>query len=149
MMVTLHYILKEDGPNGTLIEDTFGGAPITFQFGVGQMLPGFEANLKGKAIGDKYAFLLAPGEAYGDTNFNAIKEIPIANFAGSDGKIDETKIALGESIRMKNQQGQSFQGVIKEITQESVKIDFNHPMAGITLHFSGEIVDIKEDIGLG
>ncbi|MGK0316400.1 MAG: FKBP-type peptidyl-prolyl cis-trans isomerase SlyD [Saprospiraceae bacterium] len=148
MVVSLHYILREDGQEGELIEDTFGEVPVTFTFGVGQMLPGFEANLKGKSMGEKFAFLLAPGEAYGETKHDSVVDIPLSNFADADGKIDDNAIALGKQIRMKNQNGESFTGLIKEANNTTVKVDFNHPMAGIGLHFSGEIAEVKEQDGL-
>ena len=148
MVVSLHYILREEGYEGELIEDTFGGAPVTFTFGVGQMLPGFEANLKGKAIGDKFAFLLAPSEAYGEFKHKSIVDVPSSNFANSAGIINDKAIAIGQTIRMKNQNGQSYSGLIKEANATTVKVDFNHPMAGKSLHFSGEILEVKEDDGL-
>ncbi len=148
MVVSLHYILREDGQDGELIEDTFGEAPVTFTFGVGQMLPGFEANLKGKSVGDKFAFLLAPGEAYGETKLDSVVDIPLANFADVDGNVDKNAVAIGKQIRMKNQNGESFSGLIKKANDSTVKVDFNHPMAGISLHFSGEIIEVKEDMGI-
>lgn len=148
MVVTLHYILREGGPEGEIVEDTFSGEPITFKFGVGQMIPGFETNLEGKSVGEKYSFLLAPGEAYGELNHKALVEVPLSNFAGSDGEIDPRTITIGESVRMKNQNGQSFQGVIKEVDESIVKVDFNHPMAGRSLHFSGEVLVVKKEDGL-
>ena len=148
MIVTLHYMLRDGSNEGELIEDTHGGAPITFKFGVGQMIPGFEKHLKGKSSGENYAFLLEPGEAYGDANHKALVDIPLSNFANAEGKIDEKVIAVGQPVKMKNQNGQSFQGIIKEIDGDTVKVDFNHPMAGRTLHFSGEILDVKEEDGL-
>jgi FKBP-type peptidyl-prolyl cis-trans isomerase SlyD len=148
MIVSLHYILRENGLEGEQIEDTFGGVPVTFTFGVGQMLPGFEAHLKGKSKGDKFDFLLAPGEAYGNTNHDSIVEIPLANFADADGNIDKDTVAVGKQIRMKNQNGDPFSGLVKEFNDSTVKVDFNHPMAGLSLYFSGEIIDVKEDLGL-
>ncbi len=148
MVVTLHYVLKDGSENGQLIEDTRGGAPIVFTFGVGQMIPGFENNLKGQGIGDKFSFTLAPGEAYGDMNHKALVDIPLSNFADQDGNVDPKAIAEGQPVRMKNHKGQSFQGVIKEKNDTSVKVDFNHPMAGRTLHFSGEILEVRENDGL-
>lgn len=148
MVVTLHYTLREGGHDGELIEDTHGGAPITFTFGVGQMIHGFETHLNGKSEGDEFAFILAPDEAYGAINPKALVDIPLSNFADAEGIIDQKAIAVGQPVRMKNQNGQSFQGLIKETNETTVKVDFNHPMAGRTLHFSGEVLEVKEEDGL-
>ncbi|MFT4533399.1 MAG: FKBP-type peptidyl-prolyl cis-trans isomerase SlyD [Saprospiraceae bacterium] len=112
------------------------------------MLPAFEAKLKGKSIGDEFSFLLAPSEAYGETKNDSVVEVPLSNFANSDGIIDDKVIALGQIIRMKNQNGQSYSGLIKEANETTVKVDFNHPMAGKSLHFRGEIKKVKVDDGL-
>lgn len=143
IVVTLHYTLKKDSADGRLIEETIGSTPLSFIFGIGQMIPGFESNLLGKYEGDKYSFLLAPGEAYGDLNIDAIVEVPIANFKNSEGIIDSDAIKAGAPIRMKNQDGKSFQGLVIESSDTSVKVDFNHPMAGQNLHFSGEVIAIR------
>lgn len=147
-IVTLHYILRDGSETGNIIEDTHNSQPITFTFGVGQMIPGFESNLNGMKQGDTYAFLLAPGEAYGDNNVKSIVKIPKKNFADSEGNINASDIQIGSPVRMKNQNGQSFQGIIKEVSEDQITVDFNHPMAGRTLHFSGEILEVKEEDGL-
>ncbi len=143
-VVTLHYTLKEGAEDGSLIEETFGGTPISFIFGIGQMIPGFEANLKNKEEGNKYAFLLSPEEAYGGKEANAIVDIPKTNFADPNGSIDEESVKVGSPVRMKNQEGRSFQGTIIEDKGEILVVDFNHPMAGKSLHFSGEIMSVRD-----
>lgn len=143
-VVTLHYTLKEGGPDGEMIEETFGSTPLSFIFGMGQMIPGFEANLENKVAGADYAFSLSPGEAYGEQQPNALVEVPRANFVGPDGKVDEDAIKIGNPVRMKNNEGRTFQGVIAADNGDKLTIDFNHPMAGKTLHFSGTIVNVRE-----
>lgn len=143
-VVTVHYTLREGAADGPVIEETVGAAPLSFIFGVGQMIPGFEANLENKNTGDKYSFLLSPEEAYGGQEPNAIVEVPKSNFAGHDGTIDEATIKVGSPVRMKNQEGRTFQGTIVEDKGEKLVVDFNHPMAGRSLHFSGEVVSVRE-----
>ena len=143
-VVTLHYTLRNGSPDGTMIEETFGANPISFIFGIGQMIPGFEANLKDKKEGEEYAFLLSPEEAYGGQKPDAIIDIPKANFKGQDGKIDEETIQVGKPVRMKNQEGKVFQGAIIEDKGDFLVVDFNHPMAGMSLHFNGKIVAVRE-----
>ena len=143
-VVTLHYTLREGAENGLMIEETLGGAPLSFIYGIGQMIPNFEANLVDKESGSKYAFLLTPEQAYGSQDPTAIVEIPKANFAGPEGQINEEAIKVGNPVRMKNQEGSSFQGLILEDKGETLVVDFNHPMAGKTLHFSGEVLSIRD-----
>ena len=144
-VVTLHYRLREGAEDGPSLEETFGTSPLSFIFGIGQMIPGFEANLKGQEEeGGEFGFLLTPEEAYGGQKPSAIVEVPRANFTGADGKIDEEAVKIGSPVRMKNQEGRSFQGTIIEDKGEQLVVDFNHPMAGKSLHFSGEILKVRE-----
>lgn len=143
-VVTLHYTLREGASDGQMIEETFGSTPLSFIFGAGQMIPGFEANLENKEEGNDYAFLLSPAEAYGETEPNAIVDIPKANFTAPDGTFDEEATKVGNPVRMKNQEGNTFQGTITEDKGDILVVDFNHPMAGKSLHFSGKIVTVRE-----
>lgn len=143
-VVTLHYTLREGAEDGSMIEETLGAKPLSFIFGVGQMIPGFEAHLENKESGDKYAFLLSPEEAYGGQEQSAIVDVPRANFAGPDGTINEDAIKIGSPVRMKNQDGRSFQGTIAAHKGDILVVDFNHPMAGRSLHFSGEVVEVRD-----
>ena len=143
-VVTLHYSLREGAPDGPMIEETFGGTPLSFIFGVGQMIPGFEANLENKEEGNDYAFLLNPEQAYGAKEPTAIVEVPKTNFADPEGKVDEEAIKVGNPVRMKNQDGNTFQGTIIEDKEELLVVDFNHPMAVRSLHFSGKVVTVRD-----
>lgn len=143
-VVTLHYTLREGAADGPMIEETFGVTPLSFIFGKGQMIPGFEANLKDKEEGNEYAFLLSPEEAYGGQKPNAIIDIPKANFANQEGQIDPNAIKVGSPVRMRNQEGRAFQGTIIEDKGETLVVDFNHPMAGKSLHFKGKIVAVRD-----
>ncbi|MEM9545882.1 MAG: peptidylprolyl isomerase [Bacteroidota bacterium] len=143
-VVTVHYTLRDGGKDGVMLEETLDGNPLSFIFGIGQMIPGFEGKLENLVTGDSFAFLLSPEEAYGGQKPNAIVDIPKSNFADSDGTLNQEVIAVGQSVRMKNQQGQSFQGTIIEDKGDTLVVDFNHPMAGKHLHFNGTIVNVRE-----
>lgn len=143
-VVGLHYVLKEGGENGELIEETYGSDPLFFIQGIGQMIAGFEKNLAGKSIGDSYSFLLSPDEAYGEINEEDIVSVPIQNFADENGQIDRTQLEIGAPIYMTDEEGHRFTGTISGINNEIVTVDFNHPMAGLHLHFSGEIIEVRE-----
>lgn len=143
-VVKLHYKLHEDDKNGEFIEETYGSEPLEFIFGVGMMLPSFEEHLEGKKSGDNFEFTLAPEDAYGEYEEGAVTEIAMNNFADENGVVDKEKLVEGHPIQMVDMEGRAYHGVIVELSDEFVTVDFNHPMAGRTLHFSGEIVDVRD-----
>ncbi len=143
LFVELHYTLKEGGPPGELIESTVGDQPLSFVFGTGQMIPAFEDQLEGKSAGEQCSFLLEAEEAYGLYDDDAIISLPMSSFE-VDGVVDQEQIAIGEPLSLRDQEGNTFQGIITETTQEHVTVDMNHPMAGIDLHFDVEIVAVRE-----
>ena len=143
-VVSLDYKLTLDSATGELVEETHGSNPLQFIFGVGMMIPSFEENLENMVAGDSFSFLLTAGNAYGELNQEAIISLPIENFADESGNVDRDRIKVEEMIRMQDQAGQSYQGIIKEVKLESVTVDFNHPMAGKNLYFQGEILEVRE-----
>ncbi len=142
-VVTLHYTLTEDNAEGELIEETYNEEPLTFIFGVGMMLPSFEEYLEDKTAGDSFAFTLEPEDAYGDYEDQAVVEIPIQSFANETGEIDRSKLVAGAPLTMHDHDGRAYRGVVQEAKAESIVVDFNHPMSGYTLHFKGEILEVR------
>ena len=143
-VVTLHYKLFEESNEGELIEETYGSHPLKFLFGIGQMIPGFEAQLEGKSQGDAFSFTLQPEEAYGPYAERGVIEVELNHFKDENGHLDTEKIYLGGNISMEDHEGRVFQGEIVEMSEEAAIIDFNHPMAGVVLHFQGEIVEVRD-----
>ena len=143
-VVSLHYRLREGSSEGELIEETFGAEPLQFIYGVGQMISGFEANLEGKNTGDSYNFVLAPEEAYGPLDEEAIVEVPIENFSDDAGNVNREFLEVGAPINMTDEHGHHFTGMITDVKLNTVIVDFNHPMAGRHLHFSGEILEVRD-----
>ncbi len=142
-VVTLHYRLHEDNTEGELLEETYGSDPLSFIFGVGMMLPTFESFLQNKTAGDKVSFVLEPEEAYGYYEEEAVVAIPIANFQDEGGNLDTEKVRAGAPLSMHDQEGRSYHGVVEEVREDSVIVDFNHPMSGRTLHFSVDILEVR------
>ncbi|MBC7886144.1 MAG: peptidylprolyl isomerase [Saprospiraceae bacterium] len=143
-VVTLHYKLTEDTPDGELLEETYSSEPLEFIFGVGMMLPSFEEHLENKVAEDKFAFTLEPEDAYGLYEDEAVVEIPIGNFADENGQIDRSKLKAGSPLQMNDDQGRTYHGVVEDIKLDVVVVDFNHPMSGRTLHFTGDILNVRE-----
>lgn len=142
-VVSLHYKLQEDNEKGELIEETTGGQPLTFLFGVGQMLPSFEENLEGKKEGDTFAFRLESQEAYGPYEPESVVPVP-KNIFVVEGKLQEEMLVVGNTIPLQDQTGRQLIGKVMEVKEEEVVLDFNHPMAGVNLYFSGKIESLRE-----
>lgn len=143
-VVTIHYKLNENDVNGELIEDSHEGEPLSFIFGIGMMIPSFEDNLDGKSTGEKFSFTLQPEEAYGPYEKDSIVEFPIDNFADDEGNIDHDSLVQGVMINMHDQDGRTYTGTIALVLEDTVTIDFNHPMAGMSLHFEGEVLEVRD-----
>ncbi|HZH72978.1 MAG TPA: FKBP-type peptidyl-prolyl cis-trans isomerase, partial [Mariniphaga sp.] len=135
LMVTLRYDLHLEDENGQLIEKTTDEQPLQFLFGAGEMLPKFESQLEGLQEGEDFTIRLAKDEAYGDVNEDAIVDLPKHVFV-VDGKIDEELIAVGNVVPMMSSNGQRLNGQVLNIDDDTVKMDFNHPLAGEDLFFA-------------
>jgi FKBP-type peptidyl-prolyl cis-trans isomerase SlyD len=142
-VVSVIYELKLAQGDGELIEKVNPNRPLMFLFGRGNLLPKFESNLSGMKMGDQFDFILSSEDAYGDFSKDAIVEIPKSIFS-VDGEIDESLLTLGNVIPMMDNSGNKFNGKVMELNSDSVKMDFNHPLAGKSLHFKGEVVGIRE-----
>jgi len=142
-VVTLKYALTKD-QTGEKIEDTNENNPLVFLFGVGSLLPEFEDNLADKMKGDSFSFSIAAAQAYGEHDPTNVAMMPANIFHDENGVFDNVMFQVGNVIPMSNNEGEQLRGTILEITDEFVKMDFNHPLAGIDLHFAGEILGVRE-----
>lgn len=142
-VITITYELRDGGPAGELIERMDANYPFHFFFGSQRLLPAFESNLKGLKEGSQFEFTLPPDEAYGPVVKDYIIALPRENFR-IDGEEAANTIVRGNFITMKNERGEEFQGQILDFDEETVTVDFNHAMAGKTLHFTGSVLNVRE-----
>lgn len=142
-MVSLTYTLRELDLKGEVIEEVDNTNPLKFMFGAGQMLQKFEENLSKYGAGDKFEFALAPEEAYGEKREDLVVDIPKTVFE-VDGKFDDKICQVGNQVPMADAQGRRLMGVVTEIKDNDIAMDFNHPMAGVPLYFSGDILEVRE-----
>ncbi|RKD90128.1 FKBP-type peptidyl-prolyl cis-trans isomerase [Mangrovibacterium diazotrophicum] len=142
-MVSLTYDLRIGGAEGELIEQATAERPLSFVYGAGTMLPKFEALLEGMEQGKTFEIDLNCADAYGEIDENAIVDLPKSIFI-MDGKFDDDIIKIGNTVPMMSTSGQRMNGLVLEITEEAVKMDFNHPLAGEDLHFTGDILEVRE-----
>ena len=139
-MVAVNYVLTVDGE---VADRNPEGQPLEFVCGAGMLLPKFEGAILGKGVGDKVSFTLEPKDGYGEVIEEAIIELPKSVFM-MDGKIAEEILFEGNIVPMANAEGQRMNGIIREVKEESVVMDFNHPRAGKTLNFDVEVVSVRE-----
>ncbi|MFA5973531.1 MAG: FKBP-type peptidyl-prolyl cis-trans isomerase [Lentimicrobiaceae bacterium] len=142
-VVSLKYVLKRDDAKGEIIEETKAGDPLVFLYGNGQMLPKFEEHLSTLKTGDAFEFTLSSEEAYGELDQDAIIDLDKSIFE-VEGKIDTEMLAIGNVIPMRDDQGHMLQGIVVNVGDEMVRMDFNHPMAGNVLHFKGNVIEVRE-----
>jgi FKBP-type peptidyl-prolyl cis-trans isomerase SlyD len=132
--VEVNYTLTVDGK---VVDSSKGRKPLEFKAGAHQMIPGFEKALIGMKAGQKKSFKVKPEDGYGQVNPKAFREIPKKQLpAGVTPKAGMTLYAKGE-------EGQPIPIVIKEVKKDTVVLDFNHPLAGKTLNFDVEVVEVK------
>jgi len=129
--------------DGEVIDQAEKSNPLTFLAGTESMIPGFENQLEGLSKGDTYDFAVQPEEGYGKVNLEAIVDVP-KNIFIVEGEMKEDLLVVGNTVPMQDNQGNSLKGIILEITEETVKMDFNHPLAGKVLNFTGEVIDVRE-----
>jgi FKBP-type peptidyl-prolyl cis-trans isomerase SlyD len=142
-MVSVIYELKYDDAEAQLIEKVEKDSPLTFLFGAGRMLEHFEKNLDGLKSGDNFDFKLSADEAYGPVTEQAVVDVPLQAFE-VEGKVDEELIKLGNTIPMMDSYGNRLHGIVLEVTDANVKMDFNHPLAGEDLHFTGQVIEVRD-----
>ncbi|QEM80555.1 FKBP-type peptidyl-prolyl cis-trans isomerase [Halomonas binhaiensis] len=134
MEVTLHFTLKLE--DGTVVDTTKDKTPATFQMGDGNLPPGFEHPLKGMAGGENGTFEIAPEHAFGQHNPQNIQRMKRDVFKDEEPEI-------GTVMSFADANGDELPGVISEIEEDMVAVDFNHPLAGRTLTFEVEILGVK------
>ncbi len=139
-MVGVDYTLTVDGK---IADQSRPGQPLEFIFGTGMLLPKFEAAILGKEPGDRVEFTLAPKDGYGEFIAEAVVDLSKDIFM-VDGKIADEMLYAGNQIPMSDAQGNRMMGVVKEVADDHVKMDFNHPMAGKTLHFAVEVISVRD-----
>lgn len=142
--VALSYDLTVgEGEELELMERATAETPLEFIFGTNSMLEAFEKNIDGLAEGDSFNFVLTPDEAYGEYDDEHIVDLPRHIFE-QDGVLNEEVIFEGNTVPMMDTNGNRLNGSVVEVKDDIVKMDFNHPLAGETLNFSGKVLNVRE-----
>ncbi len=139
-VVALTYELEVEGQ---VADKATEERPLEYIHGNHMLLPKFEAELLGKEAGEAFGFTLSPEEGYGVADEKFRFDLPKAAFE-VEGKIREDILQVGRVLPMLNSAGKVVQGTILEIKEDAVRMDFNHPMAGKTLHFTGKVLRVRD-----
>ncbi|MDH6307595.1 FKBP-type peptidyl-prolyl cis-trans isomerase SlyD [Dysgonomonas sp. PFB1-18] len=142
--VALSYDLNVgEGEERELMERATAETPLEFIYGTNSMLEAFEKNLDGLAEGDSFNFVLTPEQAYGEYDDEAVVDLP-RNIFEQDGVLNEEVIFEGNIVPMMDTNGNRLNGSVVEVKDDIIKMDFNHPLAGETLNFSGKVLSVRE-----
>ncbi|MBQ8811647.1 MAG: peptidylprolyl isomerase [Bacteroidales bacterium] len=139
-VVEFCYELEVDGQ---VVDHTTKERPLDYIHGTGSLLPKLEAHIEGMEPGCTFDITLSPAEGYGEIDPTRIIDLP-KNAFEVNGEIREDLLVPGNTIPMMNSMGGVIPGVVVEVNEDSVKMDLNHQMAGKTLHFTGEILTVRE-----
>ena len=123
--------------DGTTFDSSEGRAPLEFELGSGQIIPGLDEAMHGMEQGEKKQVVIPPEQAYGDRDPARIQAVPREQIPA------EIPVEPGTQLQMQTPDGQAIPVMVTEATEEQVTIDANHPLAGQELTFDVEIVEIK------
>ena len=143
--ISVSYKLYSNAPGEKpeLIEETAEGEPFIFVSVLGMTLDAFEAQIVPLKVGDQFDFTLNPNDAYGDYEASGKQALPRKVFE-INGKLDSRFIFEGAVVPLASPDGARFNGTIVEIGEESITVDLNHPLAGKSLNFVGEVLESRE-----
>ncbi|MBS3956935.1 MAG: peptidylprolyl isomerase [Clostridiales bacterium] len=130
--VRVHYTGRLD--DGSVFDSSLGHAPLEFAIGAGQVIPGFESAVIDLKVGDIATVSIAPEDAYGPRMPDATQAVPVTSFTEEP--------YLGAMVQLVGPAGERIAATITEIDQEEALLDFNHPLAGRTLTFEIELVEL-------
>ncbi|HVT89844.1 MAG TPA: peptidylprolyl isomerase [Tepidisphaeraceae bacterium] len=141
MQIAKNTVAKIDytltNPQGQVLDTSKGREPLAYLHGVGGIIPGLETALEGKSSGDQISVTIPPEKAYGHRNEELVQEIPRRMFQGVDN------IQPGMQFQAQSQQGMRVVTVVG-LTGDNVRVDANHPLAGVTLNFDVKVVEVRE-----
>jgi FKBP-type peptidyl-prolyl cis-trans isomerase SlyD len=132
--VSVEYTLTDD--EGKVLDSNRGKDPLTYVQGESQIVPGLEKALAGMHSGEQKQVVVAPGDGYGDVDPEAVAEVP-------KGMIPADALNVGAELVARNSRGTTRLVRVKEVKEETVVLDLNHPLAGKTLHFDIKVVGVE------
>jgi FKBP-type peptidyl-prolyl cis-trans isomerase SlyD len=136
-VVRIHYVLTND--NEEVLDSSEGQDPLAYLHGTGHLVEGLEAQLLGKAAGDKLDVTVQPGDDYGEINEELVQVVSSNVFDGVES------IEPGMQFQTSNEDNSDSETItVVSVENDEVTIDGNHPLAGVTLHFAVDIIEVRE-----
>lgn len=132
--VKVHYTGKLE--NGDVFDSSREREPFEFTLGNKAVIPGFEKGVVGMGVGDTKTIEIPPEEAYGGKQDELVVEVQKSELP------DDITPTIGQRLQIKQQDGNPIVVTITELTEDSITLDANHPLAGYTLFFDVELIDI-------
>lgn len=133
--VAVHYTGKLD--DGEVFDSSQGRDPLEFEVGGGQVIPGFDEAVEGLAVGESREVRLEPEQAYGEPREDMVVDVDRSQFPA------EADPAVGQQVQVQVAPGQNRVATIRDVADDAIKLDLNHPLAGKALTFDVELVDIR------
>ena len=144
VVTAIYELYVGEGEDRDIIEVSDENDPIVFIHGISGLPEAFEKNLLGLSVGDAFNFSINAEDGYGEVDPEALIDFPIEQFKIEDGNIPEGMLEIGNFIPFSNEEGNRMNGRVVEVHPDFVMLDFNHPLAGETMHFNGKILAIRE-----
>jgi FKBP-type peptidyl-prolyl cis-trans isomerase SlyD len=135
-VVLFHYSVNEPGQPELETSRIGEGKPLAVLIGHGNIIPGLETAMDGREAGDRFNVTVSPAEAYGERRENMIQRVPRKHFKNA-------KLAPGMQVVLPTEMGPRAM-TVKKVGVSVVDVDLNHPMAGKTLEFDVEVVEVRE-----
>lgn len=137
LVVSLGYTLTLK--DGTVIDSSEEGDPLEYLHGQGQIISGLEQSLYGMAVGDEKQVIVEPSDGYGEVDDKDHIYMPLNSFPS------DLNLEVGESVYLRDSESDNeYQAFIAEISDDDVKLDFNHPLAGETLYFDVKVEGLRQ-----
>jgi len=134
-VVTIEYTLTS--PDGEVLDTSKGGDPLSYLHGVGMLIPGLEKNLEGRGAGEAFDVKVAPHEGYGLRDERLVHKVTKQQLPAG------LEVEIGLELSARGPEGELVMTVVA-VEGEQVTLDGNHPLAGIELHFTGEVKGVRE-----
>ncbi|HEY7532919.1 MAG TPA: peptidylprolyl isomerase [Nitrospiraceae bacterium] len=132
-VISLEYTLKLE--DGEVVDTNVGGDPLTYTQGANQIIRGVESAVEGMEVGQAKQAVVPPTEGYGESDPNSFAELP-------KDKLPQ-EIQIGTQLHGKDANGREIRPIVSDIKDDTVLLDFNHPLAGKTLYFDLKVVSIN------
>lgn len=132
--VKVHFIGRLE--NGEVFTKSEDEKPLELTLGTGQLIEGFERGIVGMKVGDKKTITVTPEQGYGSRQEQLVVEVDRRDLP------DHITPAIGKALRVRRHDGDDIHLIIMDISEDTVTLDANHPLAGVTLFFELELVEI-------